>query len=556
MQYTLLLAAAALAHAHDGHRRFHNKRLETVVETVDVVETDVVTVTEYMTPSATPSVTLDVKNHWHSWSAKQSSSEAASSSVQASSAAPSPASSSVSTPPASSSSAAWSSTSSVSTTFATSAAATYASPSAYTTSSAAPSSATSAATSSSGISVGNLTPNGKKAGLSGYVGIQNIDAFSDLAPYISWYSDYTANTPDEQGVKGIGMLWGADGSACSDTTDRLDTFTSMMDNNTVPEIMFGFYEPDCECTMSSEMSTDSAASAWDKLFTPLGKNGTVLGSPSMCTQYNEDFLTPFNSSISRTWDVTSIHINKPNKTEAAADVDYYVKTYGKPVWVTEFACVNDQPIWAPCTDQDQINTFINDVVKYFEGNDNVVAYGPSNGEGLGDVWPLTDSSTGSLTTSGQTYLNAIKGLTGRSPSALAASTALHCLKITDLAETSDHTGHPVHHGRLRLNGIRLHYITAGSGPALLLLYGTPKNSFYWYRFFPLLTSHFTLVALHLRGFGYTNKPPATEGYDSKTNAKDVADLMTHLGHESFYLHGRDQRRIMRMLSLGSTVIAC
>ncbi|KAK5125298.1 hypothetical protein LTR08_005360 [Meristemomyces frigidus] len=292
MQYTLLLAAAALAHAHDGHRRFHNKRLETVVETADVVETNVVTVTEYMTPSATPSVTLAVENHWHSWSAKQSSSEAASSSVEASSAAPSPASSSVSTPPASSSSAAWSSTSSVATTLATSVA-TYASPSAYITSSAAPSSsATSAAPSSSGISVGNLTPNGKKAGLSGYIGIQNIDAFSDLAPYISWYSDYTANTPDEQGVKGIGMLWGADGSACSDTMERLDTFKSMVANDTIPEIMFGFYEPDCECTMSSEMSTDSAASAWDELIKPLGDSGTVLGSLSMCKQLDEDFLTP------------------------------------------------------------------------------------------------------------------------------------------------------------------------------------------------------------------------------------------------------------------------
>ena len=79
------------------------------------------------------------------------------------------------------------------------------------------------------------------------------------------------------------------------------------------------------------------------------------------------------------------------------------------VVVSEFACVNDNPSWAPCTDQTQINTFINDVVSYFESNDDVVAYGPSNGNGLGDVWPLTDSS-GALTTSGQTYLNAIKGV--------------------------------------------------------------------------------------------------------------------------------------------------
>ncbi|KAK5123773.1 hypothetical protein LTR85_002409 [Meristemomyces frigidus] len=61
-----------------------------------------------------------------------------------------------------------------------------------------------------------------------------------------------------------------------------------------------------------------------------------------------------------------------------------------------------------------------------------------------------------------------------------------------------------------------------------------------YRLFPLLTEHFTIVAPGLRGFGYTDKPPATDGYDSKTNAEDMADLMTQLGHEEFYLHGEDR----------------
>lgn len=112
--------------------------------------------------------------------------------------------------------------------------------------------------------------------------------------------------------------------------------------------------------------------------------------------------------------------------------------------------------------------------------------------------------------------------------------------MTEPAETYDHAGKPVKHGRARVNGIRLHYITAGQGPALLLLHGTPKNSFYWYKLFPLLSEHFTLVAPDLRGFGYTDKPPATEGYDSAENAKDVTELMTQPGHERFYLHGEDR----------------
>ncbi len=122
-----------------------------------------------------------------------------------------------------------------------------------------------------------------------------------------------------------------------------------MANNTIPSIMSGFYEPDCACTMSSDMSTSDAATQWESLIAPLAAKGTVLGSPSMCKQYDEDFLTPFKSAIQTDWDVTSIHINKPNVTEAQKDVEYYVQTYGKKVWVSEFACVNDQPSWSPCT---------------------------------------------------------------------------------------------------------------------------------------------------------------------------------------------------------------
>jgi len=104
----------------------------------------------------------------------------------------------------------------------------------------------------------------------------------------------------------------------------------------------------------------------------------------------------------------------------------------------------------------------------------------------------------------------------------------------------DHASTPVKAGRARVNGIRLYYITAGTGPALVLLHGTPKNSYYWYRLFPLLTEHFTLVAPDLRGFGYSDKPPTTDGYDCKTNADDVAELMSQLGHAQYHVHGEDR----------------
>lgn len=112
---------------------------------------------------------------------------------------------------------------------------------------------------------------------------------------------------------------------------------------------------------------------------------------------------------------------------------------------------------------------------------------------------------------------------------------------TTRPEVYDHAGNAVRHGRARLNMIRMHYYTAGSGPPLLLIHGTPKTNYYWYKLVPLLSQHFTIVAPDLRGFGYTDKPGAEMGYDSRTNAKDLAGLMTMLGYKEFYVHGEDRK---------------
>ena len=109
-----------------------------------------------------------------------------------------------------------------------------------------------------------------------------------------------------------------------------------------------------------------------------------------------------------------------------------------------------------------------------------------------------------------------------------------------MAEIYDHEGNQVKHGRTRVNGIRMHYVTAGEGEPLLLLHGTPKTYYYWYKLIPLLTESFTVVAPDLRGFGDTDRPLAEEGYDSLTNADDMAELMTFLGHEEFHIHGEDR----------------
>jgi pimeloyl-ACP methyl ester carboxylesterase len=87
------------------------------------------------------------------------------------------------------------------------------------------------------------------------------------------------------------------------------------------------------------------------------------------------------------------------------------------------------------------------------------------------------------------------------------------------------------------NGIRMHYVTAGNGPALVLLHGWPETWYSWHGVMPRLAKRFTVVAPDLRGVGLTERTP--DGYDKKTIAADIAALIEHLGSGKVYLAGHD-----------------
>ncbi|MCJ1367536.1 hypothetical protein MMC16_006670 [Acarospora aff. strigata] len=83
----------------------------------------------------------------------------------------------------------------------------------------------------------------------------------------------------------------------------------------------------------------------------------------------------------------------------------------------------------------------------------------------------------------------------------------------------------VTHGRMRFStGVRLHYYTAGSGPALMLQHGVPKTSYSWRKVLPYITCKLSAVVADTRGFGDSTHPD--DGYDMATTADDLAELMT------------------------------
>ncbi|SER50153.1 alpha/beta fold hydrolase [Natrinema salaciae] len=95
------------------------------------------------------------------------------------------------------------------------------------------------------------------------------------------------------------------------------------------------------------------------------------------------------------------------------------------------------------------------------------------------------------------------------------------------------------HGRARVNGIKLHYVTAGEGPPLVLLHGWPQTWYEWRDVIPQLAADYTVIAPDLRGLGDSETP--VSGYDKDTVATDVRELVHHLGFgdEPIALVGHD-----------------
>ena len=97
------------------------------------------------------------------------------------------------------------------------------------------------------------------------------------------------------------------------------------------------------------------------------------------------------------------------------------------------------------------------------------------------------------------------------------------------------------HAHVPLSRATLHCVSAGpvDGPALLLLHGWPQTWFMWRAVIgPLAKAGYRVIAADLTGLGDSSQPTAG-GYDARSVAGDMAELMTALGHECFAVLAHD-----------------
>jgi len=93
------------------------------------------------------------------------------------------------------------------------------------------------------------------------------------------------------------------------------------------------------------------------------------------------------------------------------------------------------------------------------------------------------------------------------------------------------------HATVNVNNVDIHYVIGGKGEPLVLIHGFGQNWYMWNRLLPELSKHFTVIAPDLRGVGESGKPES--GYDKKTMATDIHELVKKLGYKNVNVAGHD-----------------
>lgn len=83
---------------------------------------------------------------------------------------------------------------------------------------------------------------------------------------------------------------------------------------------------------------------------------------------------------------------------------------------------------------------------------------------------------------------------------------------------------------LSVNGLRMHVMSAGEGPAVLLLHGFPDTHVVWRKQVgPLVRAGYRVIAPDLRGYGQTDAPEAVAAYRTEHLVADVLALLDVMG---------------------------
>jgi pimeloyl-ACP methyl ester carboxylesterase len=95
------------------------------------------------------------------------------------------------------------------------------------------------------------------------------------------------------------------------------------------------------------------------------------------------------------------------------------------------------------------------------------------------------------------------------------------------------------HGFADSDGVKIHYVTKGEGPLLVMIHGFPDFWYTWREQMPALSEHFQVVAIDTRGYNKSDQPEGVENYKMDKLVADVAAVVRHFDREEAVICGHD-----------------
>ncbi len=97
----------------------------------------------------------------------------------------------------------------------------------------------------------------------------------------------------------------------------------------------------------------------------------------------------------------------------------------------------------------------------------------------------------------------------------------------------------VRDGYANSDGVKIHYVTLGRGPLVLMIHGFPDFWYTWRDQMAALARRYQVAALDLRGYNLSDKPAGVAQYDMLLLVNDVAAVIRALGRERATIVGHD-----------------
>src|SRR6185295_5789850 len=86
-----------------------------------------------------------------------------------------------------------------------------------------------------------------------------------------------------------------------------------------------------------------------------------------------------------------------------------------------------------------------------------------------------------------------------------------------------------------IDGVRIHYQEKGTGKPLVLIHGYTSSTYSWKDVFEPLSKTFRVIAVDLKGFGFSAKPDGD--YSRRAQAQLITHLLDHLKIDEAWVCG-------------------